>query len=128
MSRSLSPSVSCTFPTSLPSFANTFQPGSITSQDFWPGSDNLAADVPDGALRPDGPGVREDAQDAHLAGDRPLVDALEAAADHLRRRAVAEPARDPEPEARCAAEAGGVDGGQRERRRVEVVARGELDL
>src|SRR5690242_2429403 len=128
MSRSLSPSVSCTFPTSLPSFANTFQPGSTTSQDFGSGSDNLAADVPDRALRRDRPGVGEGAEDAHLAGDLPLVDALEAAADHLRRRAVAEPARDAEPEARGAAETSGVDGRQRECCGIEVVARGELDL
>ena len=73
-------------------------------------------------------GVREHAQDPELAADLLLVDALEAAARHLRRRAVAEAARDPEPEARSAAVASRVDRRHQQRGALEPVARDELDL
>src|SRR3954468_17917199 len=92
------------------------------------GLDGFAADVPDRALRGDRPGVGEHAQDAQLAADARLVEALEAAAGHSRRGAVAEAARAAEAEAGRPTEAGRVRGAHEERAPLEPVGRDELDL
>src|SRR5260221_4650370 len=109
MSRFSSPSVCATVPASLPSAACTFQPFPTTSQETGSAtSDHLAADVPDRALGAHGLRVGEHPQDARLARDSALVQALEAASHHPRRRAVAELARAAEAEARRVAVAGWV--------------------
>src|SRR3954452_11570546 len=92
------------------------------------GLDGLAADVPDRALRGNRPGVGEDAQDAQLAADARLVEALQAAARHPDRGAVAEAAGTAEAEAGRPTEAGRVDRAHEERGPLEPVRRDELDL
>src|SRR6476659_5276485 len=130
MSRSASPSISCTVPTSSPSAATIFHPGSTTNHDTGSGtcSHHLAADVPDRALRRDRPRVGEGAQDAHHGRDASFVLPLEAALDHLRGGAVPESPRAMETEARRRTVAGRVERREGERGRVEMVARGQLDL
>ena len=95
MSRSLSPSISCTFPTSLPSAAKHLPAGldheprpRVGHQTTLPPTYQTGPCVADRlACR------RARAGSRTSPGMPPLVEALEAAAHHLRRRAVAEAAR-----------------------------------
>src|SRR5947207_763411 len=89
---------------------------------------DLAACVPDRALRVRGLGVGEDAQDVKLTADLALVEALEAPPHHLGRGAVAEATRSPEPELRLGAFAERIERAQSERAGLDVVGGEELDL
>ncbi len=73
-------------------------------------------------------GVREDAEDAQLAEDLLLVDALEAAARHVRGGAVSEAARNTESEARGFAVARRVERRHQESGALEPIGGDELDL
>src|SRR3954462_9255692 len=91
-------------------------------------SDGLAAHVPDGALCPDRLRVRHQAEHADGSGDARLVDAFEAAPDHVRRRAVAERVRDAELEGHAVALAQWVRWTHVQCSEVEMVARCERQL
>src|SRR5919204_383018 len=106
MSRSGSPTVAATVPSSVPSSATTRHPRSIRNQETGSAtsSDGSAADVPDRPLRVDRLRVREHAKDPELAGDAVGVEPLETAARHLGGGAVSEPSRGAEPEGRAPGE------------------------
>jgi acetoin:2,6-dichlorophenolindophenol oxidoreductase subunit alpha len=72
--------------------------------------------------------VGERAENAHLAGDVRRIDALEAAAYHAGRRAVAERVRDPKLEPRLPALVQRVERAEMHRGEVDVVARGQLEI
>src|SRR5262245_5829605 len=92
------------------------------------GLDGLAPDVPDRPLGADRPAVGQHAQDCQRPADAALVEPGQAPPGHPRRGAVAERPGAPEPEPVGRPVAQRVDRRERQRGRVEVVARRQVEL